>query len=60
MREYSEYVACPYCGGTMSLARTVSHAELPPLETFECKPCGFAVSAEAVSGNHAVIEKYLL
>ena len=57
MREYSEYVACPCCGGTMRLARTVSHAEVPPLETFECKPCGLAVTAEAVSGSHALIEK---
>ena len=57
MREYSEYVACPCCGGTMGLARTVSHAEVPPLETFECKPCGLAVTAEAVSGSHALIEK---
>jgi predicted RNA-binding Zn-ribbon protein involved in translation (DUF1610 family) len=57
MREYSEYVACPCCGETMQLARTASHAELPALETFQCKPCGLAVTAEAVIGNHAVIEK---
>jgi hypothetical protein len=57
MRENSEYVACPCCGEPMRLARTVSHAELPPLEMFECKPCGLAVSAEAVSGSHALIEK---
>jgi hypothetical protein len=57
MREYSEYVACPCCGGTMRLARTVSRAEVPPLETFECKPCGLAVTAEAVSESHALLEK---
>jgi hypothetical protein len=57
MRENSEYVACPCCGEPMGLARTVSHAELPPLEMFECKPYGLAVSAEAVSGSHALIEK---
>ena len=57
MREYSEYVACPCCGETMRLARTTSHADLSQMETFECKPCGLAVAAEAVSGNHAVIEK---
>jgi len=38
------------------LARTAFHAELP-LETFECKPCGVAVTAEAVSGTHMLIEK---
>jgi predicted RNA-binding Zn-ribbon protein involved in translation (DUF1610 family) len=57
MREYSEYVACPCCGEIMRLARTASHAELPSMETFECKPCGLAVTAEAVSGSHALIEK---
>jgi len=56
MRE-TEYVACPCCGETMRLARTVTHANLPPMETFECKPCGLAVAAEAVSGSHAPIEK---
>ena len=55
MREY-EYVACPCCGETMQLARTAFHAELL-LETFECKPCGVAVTAEAVSGTHMLIEK---
>ena len=57
MREYSEYVACPCCGEIMRLARTASHANLPLMETFECKPCGLAVAAEAVSGSHALIEK---
>jgi hypothetical protein len=42
----------------MRLAPTVSHAERPPLETFECKPCGLAVTAEAVIGSHALIEKH--
>ena len=55
MREY-QYVACPCCGETMQLARTAFHAELP-LETFECKPCGVTVTAEAVSGTHVLIEK---
>ena len=40
----------------MQLARTAFHAELP-LETFECKPCGLAVTAEAVSRTHVLIEK---
>jgi hypothetical protein len=60
MREYSEYVVCPCCGETMRLARTVTHANLPAMETFECKPCGLAVDAEAVSGSHALIEKRYL
>jgi transcription elongation factor Elf1 len=58
MREYSVYVACPCCGETMQLTRTVAHVELPPIQTFECKSCGLAVTAEAVSGTmHALIEK---
>jgi hypothetical protein len=57
MREYSEYVACPCCGETMQLAQTRTHAQLPALETFECKPCGLAVASEAVSGSYALIEK---
>ena len=55
MREYSEYVGCPCCGETMRLARSASHAELPSMETFECKPCGLAVTADAVSGTHALL-----
>ena len=55
MREY-EFVACPCCGETMQLAQTAFHAELL-LETFECKPCGVAVTAEEVSGTHMLIEK---
>jgi hypothetical protein len=55
MREY-EYVVCPCCGETMQLAQTAFHAELP-LETFECKPCGVAVTAEAVTGTSVLIEK---
>jgi len=58
MREYSEYVACPCCGETMRLSRTLIHANLPRMETFECKPCGLAVAAEAVRGTHALIEKH--
>ena len=56
MRENSDYVACPCCGEKMQLARTAFHAELP-LETLECKPCGLAVTAEAVSGTQVLIEK---
>jgi hypothetical protein len=40
----------------MQLARTAFHAELS-LETFECKPCGLAVTAEAVSRTHVLIEE---
>jgi transposase len=57
MREYSEYVACPCCGETMHLAPTVSHVNLPPLETFVCRPCGLTATAKALSGSHALIEK---
>jgi hypothetical protein len=57
MREYGEYVGCPCCGETMRLAWSASDAELSSTETFECKPCGLAVTAGAVSGTHALIEK---
>ena len=58
MREYSEYVACPSWGEAMQFARTVAHADLPPMQTLECKPCGLVVTAEAVSTSmHAIIEK---
>lgn len=57
MREYSEYVACPCCGETMQHSWTAIHANSPRMETFECKPCGFAVPAEAVTGTHALVEK---
>ena len=56
MREFTEYVACPCWGESMQLARTAFHAELP-LETFECKPCGVAVTSEAVTGTSVLIEK---
>jgi hypothetical protein len=57
MREYSEYVACPCRGETMQFARTVTHVQLPAMETLECKPCGLVVTAEAVSSLHALIER---
>jgi transcription elongation factor Elf1 len=58
MREYSEYVACPCCGETMQLTRTVTHVELPPIQTFQCRSCGLAVTAEGVTGSmHALIGK---
>ena len=51
----SEYVVCPCCGDYYAArARGIT------LETFECKPCGVAVTAEAVSGTHMLIEKTLL
>ena len=58
MREYSEYVACPCCGETMQFARTVAYVDLPPIQMLECKPCGLAVTAEAVRGSmRALIDK---
>jgi uncharacterized Zn finger protein len=58
MREYSEYVACPCCGEAMQFMRRVTHADLPPMQTLECKPCGLVVTAEAVSSSmHALIER---
>jgi C4-type Zn-finger protein len=51
MGVYSERVACPCCGETMQFAQTAPHANLREMQTFECKPCGLVVTAEAVSGS---------
>jgi hypothetical protein len=42
----------------MQFVETMAHADLPPMQTLECKPCGLVVTAEAVSSSrHALIEK---
>ena len=42
-------VACPCCSRSMRFARTVPKVgDLPEMETFECKPCRLAVTAEQV------------
>ena len=53
MYEYKECVACPCCGKPMGFARTVSvsNASLSEMQTFECKPCGLVVTAEAARGS---------
>jgi hypothetical protein len=54
----SEYVACPCCGERMKFVETMAHADLPPMQTLECKPWGLVVTAEAVSSSmHALIER---
>jgi hypothetical protein len=41
--------ACPSCGAPMRFLRTVPPLDgLPELQTFACKPCGLAVTAEQV------------
>ena len=41
--------ACPSCGAPMRFLRTVPpFGGLPELQTFACRPCGLAVSAEQV------------
>jgi hypothetical protein len=41
--------ACPSCGAPMRLLRTVtSLSGLPEMQTFECRPCRLAVTAEQV------------
>jgi len=41
--------ACPGCGAPMRFLRTVPPLNgLPELQTFQCKPCGLAVTAEQV------------
>ena len=51
MYEQNEYVACPCCGEPMLVTRTASHANEPEKQTFECKPCGLVVTAEAARGS---------
>jgi rubredoxin len=53
MYEYNDYVACPCCGERMGFTRTVSvsNANLSEMQTFECKPCGLVVTAEAARGS---------
>ena len=40
---------CPGCGNAMRFARAWSPiGELSALQTFECRPCGLSLTAEAV------------
>ena len=42
-------LTCPCCGQSMRFARTVpTVGGLPEMQTFECKPCRLAVTAEQV------------
>jgi hypothetical protein len=42
---------CPCCGEPMRFARTVPKVgELPEMQTFECRLCRLAVTAEQVLG----------
>jgi hypothetical protein len=42
-------VTCPCCGELMRFARTVPKvSDLPEMQTFECRPCRLAVTAEQV------------
>jgi hypothetical protein len=40
--------ACPSCGAPMRFSRTPPIGGLPEMQTFECKPCHLAVTAEQV------------
>jgi hypothetical protein len=47
--ETDRLTACPSCGGLMHFLRTVpSMSGLPEMQTFECKPCRLAITAEQV------------
>src|SRR5271166_2770267 len=46
---FQKLPSCPCCGETMHFVRTMAHAELPPMQTLECKPCGLVVTAGASS-----------
>jgi hypothetical protein len=44
-------VTCPCCGVPMRFARTVPKVgDLPEMQTFECRLCHLAVTAEQVRG----------
>ncbi len=44
-------VTCPCCGELMRLTRTVPKVgDLPEMQTFECRLCRLAVTAEQVRG----------
>jgi hypothetical protein len=51
MYEYKECVACPCCGKPMGFARACVERQPSEMQTFECKPCGLVVTAEAARGN---------
>jgi hypothetical protein len=47
--ETDRLTACPSCGAPMRFLRTVATIGcLPELQTFECRPCRLAVTAEQV------------
>jgi hypothetical protein len=44
-----KFAICPGCGAAMRFSRIVpSIGGLPEMQTFECKPCHLAVTAEQV------------
>jgi hypothetical protein len=44
-------LTCPCCGKTMRFARTVAKVgDLPEMQTFECRFCRLAITAEQVLG----------
>jgi hypothetical protein len=47
--ETDRLAACPSCGAPMRFLRTVpAIGGLPEMQTFECRPCRLAVTAEQV------------
>jgi predicted nucleic acid-binding Zn ribbon protein len=45
--ENDRLTACPSCGAPMRFLRTVPPiSDLPEMQTFECRPCRLAVTAE--------------
>jgi hypothetical protein len=46
-----QFVTCPSCGKSMRFARTVPKiGDLPEMQTFECRLCRLAITAEQVLG----------
>jgi len=47
--ETDRLTVCPSCGAPMRFLRTVPTAgDLPEMQTFECRPCRLAITAEQV------------
>jgi hypothetical protein len=44
-----QFAICPSCGAAMHFSRIVpSIGGLPEMQTFECRPCQLAITAEQV------------
>ncbi len=53
-----QFLACPCCGKPMRFARPVPKIDsLPEMQTFECRLCRLAVTAEQVLGITEMVSR---